>query len=329
MLKHKKKPIPRHNAIAEPVTLKEIPQSTFNINQITSNQLTNTQNNNNNSITPPNQQQPQEYPNISADKFNVNIKNEIQIYKPKISYHEVFLMAKHFSNWRFAFVKLQKAFDLETVEIRETLSEMLIRDEDFSSSPPSRSGNNSSLNSSNPPSPSGNNTSLNSSLNELVNSSDSELEDLNSTTVKTNSLLNKISEEIKAINTKIINSPDKISKDNTTNNSIAFHSESIIKDTLKASSITSKKDEEKKSQFRSSEGIDSNRINNNSLSFTGAIPKSNIQNKFPDTKIMLDPTNFQFLLKLLIATPINQFLKTNHLLHKPDQNLTSNTKLKI
>ena len=37
--------------------------------------------------------------------------------KPNISYHEVLLMAKNFTNWKFAFVELQKAFDLEVVEI--------------------------------------------------------------------------------------------------------------------------------------------------------------------------------------------------------------------
>ena len=103
-------------------------------------------------------------------------------------------MAKNFTNWKFAFVKLQKVFSLEVVEIPDALSEMLIREEDISSTQSSSSGKTKS--------------SANTSLNESLNSSESELEDLNCTIIETNNLISKISDEITAINSN--NTPEKL-----------------------------------------------------------------------------------------------------------------------
>ena len=55
----------------------------------------------------------------------VNIENKMP--KPNISYHEILLMSKEFSNWTLAFTELQKMFGLEVVTMPSTLKDQLIR----------------------------------------------------------------------------------------------------------------------------------------------------------------------------------------------------------
>lgn len=132
-LKHSRKPIPRK--VARAVTMDSDLSDNEAINDFDTTSLRN--------INQPQQINPQSSSsnNINKDKQNVII-NEVNIPKPTISYHEVLLMSKHFSNWTFAFVELQKAFNMDVIQIPQSLSEMLIREEEFPPSSPS--SNNSS-----------------------------------------------------------------------------------------------------------------------------------------------------------------------------------------
>ena len=276
VLKHKKKPVPRHNAIAEAVYQRGNPSNLIN-NQNNSNTIS--QNNSSKppptAITPPNQPPPRASPNHQTDKI-INITNVLP--NPKISYHEVFMMAKNFIDWRYAFVELQRVFNLDIVEIPEKLSELLIRDDGLSintSSPSDRS----SVKSNAFPSPSSKNTSPNTTL-ESENSNDSELEDLNCTIKVNNS--HQISDEISATNNHQSNSPTKLSKNENTNIS-NLNSNSINNST--------KTSEEKltnmeiNSLFRSYEEKDLYTVENKNLASTGAIPKFQGQDITPDLKI--------------------------------------------
>ena len=82
---------------------------------------------------------------------NITINN---IPEPRISYNEVLLMSKNFSNWHLAFVELQKVFGLKVHPIPDVLHEFFIREEvhipSTSTTPSSSRGKSPTSNSNSP-----------------------------------------------------------------------------------------------------------------------------------------------------------------------------------